>query len=429
MNGDWLSSLKTQCQEKGTGLFYTASSLFLSFSMILGNFVSARWLTPFEYGSVQAAFLLINYLWFLSLGVLQGFTQRYPILLGGGRAEEGEGLARSAHAFIRIVAAAGMAAALIQFLIFSWKGVAGIMQIAALANVFYIGSDFASGIHHGTLAGRRRFGFLAWVRIAQGVAGLAMLAAVWAWGATGQSARLLAIALVNWFMVRWGSRDILTGPVAWSAIPSLIRIGVPIALASCLLGVFAVLDRTVIAWTMGSEDLGNYSVAGFVMLAVQGFLVPVSMLFYTKANHALGATGNPASLVPILRRYLGIMLIVSGAAAAALYALLPPLVHALLPKYELGIRAGQIACVGAVAQCLAGTSFAYFTIGRNWRLMAITAAVVAVFLIAFFLLPTAGRTLENVAALRAFTTLALAAAVNGVLLACLRPRRTSPAAT
>ena len=92
----------------GAAVGFAAANLFCSIATTLGNFASAVMLTPLEYGSVQTAFLLINYLWMLSLGVLQGFTQEYPMQLGAGRTEESNALARGAHSFMRLAAMAGM---------------------------------------------------------------------------------------------------------------------------------------------------------------------------------------------------------------------------------------------------------------------------------------------------------------------------------
>lgn len=396
-------------------LALVGSTLFVSLATAGGNLISARLLDPFSYGCVQTAFLLASYLWVLSLGVLQGVTQQYPMLLGRGQAGEAEKTVVSAHAFIRLVALAGIVAGTFQWYFFMCRGVPGIMQVAAFVNIFCIGADILSGVHQAALVGRQNFRHLVCARACTGVVTLAMLVVVWRYGAVGQSLRFAAMAMVGWLMLRWASHDIVHGAHDWSTVRALGKTGLPILLASGLIGVSNVIDRTLMAVMLGPQAVGLYSIAGFVMLLLNGIMMPLISIYYTQANVAYGQTGDPKNLWPILVKYHRTLLAVALPLIALLYALMPALVTTLLPAYASGIEAGRIACLAGMAQCAMSSYFIFFTLNRSLVLSVLLVVPMAALVLVVWFLPRASLTVESIAWCRMGMVVIMAVLINGVL--------------
>ena len=407
--------LKSRWERHRETLLYTASNITLAAAGFLGSFICARLLKPEELGAFQTAMLLVTYLGFLPLGVFNGFNRHYPFLLGKGDHEAAARLARTGYSVARVTATLAALLAIGQWLFF-WKTTNDrALMLAAIAAVPLAALSQICALQSAILTGRQSFGWIAWTQYLTAFVTLALLPLVWKFTVPGQCIRLVVIAALPWIMFlgkttearhwHWDSQGIL----------ELIKIGIPIMIIGYLYSVFAVADRTLVAWVKGTEAVGYYALAGLAAAAIQSVYLPLAVATYSKANHAYGRTQSLASLVRPVKRFLILLSISVLPLAALVYFSLPLFVPWLLPKYVPGIRAGQIACIASVAFCYCGTSFVLIVIGRNLAYGIIMAGAVAVFFWIGFQTPANDLTLERVAWLRTLISIGICLLLNAYL--------------
>jgi O-antigen/teichoic acid export membrane protein len=129
----------------------------------------------------------------------------------------------------------------------------------------------------------------------------------------------------------------------------LVSVGLPLLSAGILFSLLTTADRWILQVWLGQEAVGLYTLAILSFgAAVLGPTV-ASQISYPEMAHALGRSGDPRALAPLVRRQ-GARGFLAGAAPAALLALaLPPCVGAWLPDYAGGVAAARWVLPGVVA--------------------------------------------------------------------------------
>ena len=395
-------------------LLYTSSNVVQAAAGCLGGFICQRLLEPSQLGALQTAQLLVTYLGFLQFGVLNGFNRHYPYLLGKGEPEAAILLSRTGYSVVRVAAAIAATLAVGQLLVFWERGGDPALILAAVAVIPLAALSHICNLQSAILTGRQSFGWIARIQFLVAFITLALLPLVWKFMVPGQCVRLVAIAAVPWFMFLFKTGD--ARPWYWDSktILELIKIGLPLMIIGYLYSVFTVADRTLVAWYMGTEPVGYYSLAGLAVTGIQSVYLPLAVATYSKANHAYGRSESLASLVHPLKRFLMLVSVSVVPLAVLIYFCLPVFVPWLLPKYVAGIRAGQIACIASVAFCYCGTSFV-FAVTRH---LLIYGVLMAGGLAAFFLIGFLTRndlTLERVAWLRTVISIGICLLLNAYL--------------
>lgn len=408
-----LNPLISRLERHKDTLLYTISNIVLAGATFLGSFVCARLLAPAELGALQTAALIATYLGFLSFGVFNGFNRHYPYLLGKGEQEAAKLLSETGNSVARIVA---LAAAMIAFgqLAFFWRTSSNTSLILAAVAVIPIAAlGQINTLQMAILTGRQAFGWIARTQFLSAVVTLALLPLVWKFAVPGQCVRLVVIPTVVWLMLRCKTASARAWHWDSATVFRLVRIGIPIMAIGYLYQVFSVADRTLVAWLKGTEAVGHYALAGLAITAIQSVYMPLAVATYSKANHAYGRTHSLASLVRPVKRFLLLVSVSVVPLAVLIYFSLPVFVPWVLPKYVAGIRAGQIACIAAVAFSYCGTSFVFNVTGRNLIYVVFMACGVAAFFLIGFQTPKEALTLERVASLRAAISIGICLMSNG----------------
>ena len=241
--------------------------------------------------------------------------------------------------------------------------------------------------------------------------GLAML-----WGLPGAILGL-ALAYAGGLAMMRGRVPMRIG-WSWPAIRNLIRIGLPVTLASLMQTLVGSLDRLIVAAVLGVEALGQYAFAVSVASigAAAGLVVRTAVFpdVFHAARH-----GAPSAWVKDLERLLlgmawVLSLVLIGPALA-----IAPLVASLVPDYAAAIGPARIFIFGGVANSLMMVGMlGNVAADRQRQVPFLTAAALAVGLLLAWAVLRLGLGLEGLAAASLATRLAYALG----LVALGRPR-------
>ncbi len=134
----------------------------------------------------------------------------------------------------------------------------------------------------------------------------------------------------------------------------LIKLGFPILIVGLAYSFFTTLDRVIIAYFLGPEEVGNYGLAIMVFGSLSLFPVTVSQFFYPKISKALGLTGSATEAFKIAQEQLRFALMITIASMLVLAISLPFAVNQFLPQYSAGLTAAYCLMPGLLGLSLVG---------------------------------------------------------------------------
>ena len=378
-----------------------ALSQYLSrFVQMFRGIIAARMLGPATYGSWNALLLLLDYGILTQLGLQQGLDQEVPASLAKGDAVATERLKRGGVAGMLLLWGV-FAAAMIAYVLYKprrWVegwGVAGVllMVVAVLLQelIFYHGTLLRS---HGRIGAVSIT--LSVQAIVGGLAGLALLHALGAWGLLvgwliGQVAALVYIRVQGAAIAPFSLRPN-------EGTRQLLHRGFPIFLFLAATTLLKSIDRIMILKFLSVEALGYYSVGlmGMSMLlylpdSIAYVLYPRLIARYTETSDTVVTARD---MVRSLAVVAWLMPLVIGVAVFWVRES----IELFLPQYEPGVRAVSILLFGTLGLALSSIpSFYIMAIHRQVRLvpLALLAVVADVTLVLLFL--NAGAKVEGVA--------------------------------
>jgi O-antigen/teichoic acid export membrane protein len=241
--------------------------------------------------------------------------------------------------------------------------------------------------------------------------GLALL-----WGLPG--------AIVGMALAYAGGLAMMRGRVpmrigwSWPAIRTLIRIGLPVTLASLMQTLVGSLDRLIVAAFLGVEALGQYAFAVSVASigAAAGLVVRTAV--FPDVFHAARHGGPSAWVQDLERLLLGMAWVLSVVLIGPALAI-APLITSLVPDYVAAIGPARIFIFSGVANSLMMVAMlGSVAAERQRQVPLLTAAALGVSLMLAWAALRLGLGLEGFAAASLATRLAYALG----LVALGRPR-------
>ena len=308
--------------------------------------------------------LLSPYLIFLAFGVYHGLNRNYPYLIGKGepgRAPDMVGASELATKWITLltlVVATG-------YVIFvSRRSSDPDLSVALLAAIPIV-CVYPLATHYEVLY-RTRDDFMrfAWIQALGYAISVVTLVLVYEFRFYGQCVRLVAIAMLN-LLLRWFWRPLKSSYEGnWGDVKGLVVVGFPLLIVGYLQGIFIVADRTVVAFKLGPEAVGYYSLMGIVLASMTVFPMAIAQVVLPRASANYGATDCSHDL----RRWVWVLILPSFAVLIPVaiigWWLLPLLITLLLPKYIPGIDAARLGLIaGAIS--MPGISYIFLVLRRN----------------------------------------------------------------
>lgn len=139
------------------------------------------------------------------------------------------------------------------------------------------------------------------------------------------------------------------------------------------------LDRAYIGNRLGMLSLGFFGVSVLLSNLLYSSGEVVLQVLFPKANAVMGTRGDSAEVGHLLLSSAETLSYMLSAVLGLGFLLLPDAVPLLLPRYEQGIPAARIICLGLASLVLAQLiSVAYVVLGKVQRCLLLQAAVLII---------------------------------------------------
>jgi O-antigen/teichoic acid export membrane protein len=313
-------------------------------SMVLrmsGGVLTARAVAPATLGLFNALGLVLGYLPFLQLGVLNGLNRELPFFVGQGKHDRVKQLAAAAQAWALIAA---LVSAGVLLGISGWYAVRGDSRMAVgwaanavAAVVLFYGQAYLQV----TFRTRGDFAQLSIINVIYNALGLLLVPLAWVLDFFGLCLRNVLVGVTNLALL-WRWRPVKVRP-AWhtASFWHLFRVGAPIFGVGQLYAWWTVLESTLVLEYHGTVGLGLYQPALLVGTAISLLSDAVTQITYPRMAEQYGRTGSLRDLLLMVRKPVLLLSLVSIPIIGLAWVGLPPLIQLVLPKYVEGIRAAQ----------------------------------------------------------------------------------------
>lgn len=347
-----------------------AGNNFVSLALrLIGGILVARTVEPSVLGLFNSLALVLGYLPFLQLGVLNGLNRELPYQLGAGRRDSALQLAAAAQGWALAtgcVSVAGLSA-LSAFHLYRGNWYLAIGWFTnALGGMAYFYSTYLQM----TFRTSGEFARLGVANVVQNTVAVASVLAVSLWGFVGLCFRSVASNGAQLAMLcRW--KPIAVRP-RWSPahIRLLIRTGLPIFAVGQVYAWWSVLDSTLVLKFLGTRAVGLYALAVLTTSALQILPLSVAQVVYPKMAEQYGAKADALQLLRTAMLPTLAAVAVMFPVLVATWHLLPELVVRVVPNYREGIAAAQWATAAATVMA-ASPPLAIFNVVRRQDLYSV----------------------------------------------------------
>lgn len=339
-----------------------AAALFLR---LIGGFLTARVTEPAVLGLFNGFALVLGYVPFLQLGILNGLNRELPYLIGAGDREGASTLAAAAQGWALLI---GGAAGAVLIGAAAWYFPGRDLTTAAgwaaqAVNVFFL--IYAQTYLQVTYRTRGDFARLAMINVVQSSAGLVLVLLVLVFGFYGLCLRSVLTGAAGMVLL-WLWRPIRVAP-AWDLkkLFHLFKIGAPIFAVGQIYGWWMILDSTLVLYFLKADGLGLYQLAIIVGSTLVLLPSSLSQVLYPRMAEQYGRTGRLEGLVGQVRRPVMLLAAVAAPVVIMCWFLLEPLTSVLLPRYAPGIPAAKWTLVFMFVSCFEPANIVFNVVRRQ----------------------------------------------------------------
>lgn len=378
-------------------VFSNTYSLALSF---VASIIATAFIDPLDMGIIQAVLLVQVYISFLQLGVFNGLNRNLAYYKAKGDAELVQDMVNTTYTVSYVVALIGFVLSLVVFFFFLVTGRPIIYLLSSvLLGLFLIFVPLSNAIET-TYRSGQEFKKLGVIKNYETTlyAGLSLLPII-----LGYLGKIIADGTKNiiGYIMRYTKRPYhQTGIGSKSSLFLLIRTGLPMLISGYVWTVFLTCDSTYIARNLGMENLGLYSIANYVIMALMMVPSALNSLLYPKASARYGASGNVNCLKEFWKKSLLLYIVILVPLSIMLYFILPYMVEYLMPKYTNGVKAAQYSLLSCMTFISMGPAVLFGTLRRNTLNIIVLSLSVVLFWGIAMLFSDSFRTIESVSLLR-----------------------------
>ena len=357
-------------------ILLAASAGILQGANLLVNLVGARVLSPENYGTWSLLLNVVGYVGFTQLGVSNGMAREIPLARGGGKPSRVSLVQNAALGGTIVTSAMGC-------VILAWVNASGAVGrlslfVVSATSIYFVANQFYVFVQT-HFQSHARFRDLAKLQLVLAVAAVMALATCYSAGLggiiLGQGLALAAFCFLGWVRMK-GQTQPSFNPSEWI---DLVRIGLPIMLVSVGYTMLTTIDRWVVLRYIGIAAVGQYTFQLRLVTLPLLFVTIVANQFYPRMAEEYGRNESVRALLPLLRRQVSAIFILSVLSGLFLYLLLPPTVRLVWPSYSGGLSLTPILLVGMVvlAQCSALGVFLN-VIGQQLNYLLVQIAVIPI---------------------------------------------------
>lgn len=319
------------------------------------SFILAKALGPADFGVWITLVLLVSYSPIACLGTVEALVKKVPFHRGRNEHREIQELEDSIMGSVILAAFFILAVACVALLFLPdmlWgmdSHLTAVMLVAA-ATMFF------SGFFYYRLSAYENFKAVGTLDFFRSVVALLFMGGLgWKWSLKGVVfGYLLHEASVCGLAIYFNVRTV--GKVGWSfqktRLISVVRIGFPITVLWWTLTLTGTVDRVVLGSMLGPLAVGHYGL-GISLGSILGLIpMAVGRVLYPKVNMEFGKNVGAAAMKKIvLAPSLALGTLLANVQVVVL-VVMPFLYNEFLPKYQLGLHAGQILILGGFFGCM-----------------------------------------------------------------------------
>ena len=385
---------------KNDYVLVTGATIFHAIALFFYGLIIREYVGPYEYGLYTISNLLLVYLGYLQLGVLNSYNRDYPQYIGAKNCEDAKLARNSVSTFLLIIySIIGIilcVAAL--FLISSMRieqklGISIILSSClALINNLYLFST-------GTIRSEGKFEFSALLITIQTVIQVGI--GIYFTKTIGYYGIFIAL-IVSTCIVTIMNRNVFKRvkiEINIKYISYSIKTGLPLLINGLIWTLVMSTDQLIIIKFFSETELGIYSLAlmGFSTLV----LIPtaISQVLYVKMSNVYGKTQDASLLLNQASKYTYIISFLSSFISVGAFYLLPIFIKKFMPAYSDGIIATQIIIVGVSfysTSILYGNVFSVLKMNAKLLKTTLILCVVNIFMAIIFIY-TFGKNINSLA--------------------------------
>ncbi len=277
-------------------LVYLASQISTPLVGFLTSIIAAKYLLPYELGVIQTVMLISVYCSFFHFGVFNGLNRNIAFYDAQQNKVKIQDMVDASWLTAIINSLIGIVISSIALIYFFMYGYAN-LYLYSVAILFGILIFSPICTHYETIyRGCRAFMSLGiFLNIANGVNFvLGFLPIVF--GAFGLIFRSAVLPMVNFLLLYRKSPVKHRSMGRIDEISDLTRVGFPMLATGVLYIFFTAADRTIVAFMLGPEAVGQLALSGLIVTAIQ--ILPVSMgaLLYPRASYIYGSSKTSLGL-------------------------------------------------------------------------------------------------------------------------------------
>jgi O-antigen/teichoic acid export membrane protein len=364
MNGASVSNNGSNISLKRLLAIFAGGNLICLILRLGSGLLVARATTPETLGLFNGLSLVLGYVPFVQLGIINGLNRELPYYIGLNDKQKAYALASCAQVWALIV---GSVTGAILIGVGVWQFSKGRNEIAfgwliqAWLSFQYIYVQMYLLV---TYRSKGDFSKLTISNVIQSIATFALIIFVWLYGFYGLCIRAVLVSLVA-FYTMWKWRPLKVRAVwNYESFKHLLKIGAPIFGVSQIYAWWIVLDSTLVLRYKGIHNLGVYAVAIMAGTAIEVIPAALSQISYPRMAEEYGHTGSLSATTRIVIKPVRYLTLVYIPLVLICWYAAPPAIRMLIPKYVESVKAVQWTCASSALLALTPINSIFVVIKR-----------------------------------------------------------------
>jgi O-antigen/teichoic acid export membrane protein len=333
---------------------------------LLTTYISLSVLSPEYIGIFQTFLLIKSYALFSNLGEVESIRKQGAVLWA--RNESAEFRRYQEQALTVAVLTIAVVVATVSVIGMTTLKPTGIRALTFVAVLVLFGVEYLQYFFGNCLVAQNEFEVRTRGVVLLAVVSLLLLLLILPFGYVGFliSKVIAAIVFLVYLMRVLKFRIRFTRHL--TEFRTMVKTGLPMSIVGLLSAYYLTADRLVVVHRLGTFQMGIYSIVPMIAVPLALFVQGTSTVLFTRSSHLLGNRASPKAIVEDVAAFTRTADRFVPHLVCILIFFLPLAVSTLLPKYESGTTAAQIALLGYCFFGLASPSANLFIVLDRTRL-------------------------------------------------------------